>query len=204
VVDQLTISTFKSMIHQALTDVKARANEFSALDAICGDGDHGTAMSEALTGIDEAAFNGSEFKQMLGDMAMAAMSRSCGSTSTLIGSFFMGMGMIAEGSSLDVKQVRSMFRSGLNSVQMNTKARPGDKTLMDALVPAVEALDQADTDLKSMFEAAADAATAGANKTINMKAAFGRAKNYGDRSIGSADPGASSWACMFEAFSKAV
>jgi len=89
-------------------------------------------------------------------------------------------------------------------VQKNTKARPGDKTMMDALVPAVEALDNNSEDLKALFALAADAASRGAESTNGMKAAFGRAKNLGDRSIGSADPGAYSWACMFNAFSEVL
>ena len=78
------------MIDRALADVKARANEFSAMDAVCGDGDHGTAIVDALVGINESAEKGTEFKSMLGDMAMNAMSKSCGSTSTLVGAFFWG------------------------------------------------------------------------------------------------------------------
>ena len=192
------------MIRQALADVSARADEFSAMDAVCGDGDHGTAMVEALTAINESAQDAGEFKTMLGNMAMAAMSRSCGSTSTLIGAFFLGMSGQAEGDELPSDHVKIMFGGGLESVKKNTRAEPGDKTLMDALVPAVEALQGNSNDLSELFKQAAFAANRGAESTRNMKASFGRARNLGDRSIGSADPGAHSWACMFNAFSNVL
>ncbi|TKG91542.1 dihydroxyacetone kinase subunit L [Puteibacter caeruleilacunae] len=202
--DKLTVANFKSMIDQALADIKARADEFSALDAVCGDGDHGTAIVEALTAIQGSASQGTEFKTMLMDMAMTSMSKSCGSTSTLIGSFFMGMSMSVAGEELDSEQVKAMFKSGLEGVQKNTKAMPGDKTMMDTLVPAVEAFEKDTTDIKELFDAAAEAAAKGAESTIEMKAGFGRARNLGERSIGSADPGATSWACMFNAFASTL
>jgi dihydroxyacetone kinase-like protein len=90
-------------------------------------------------------------------------------------------------------------------VQKQTKAAKGDKTMMDALIPAVDAIRASGSDdLCELFAVAADAALQGAMKTVDMKANFGRARNYGDRSIGSADAGALSWACMFSAFHKSI
>ena len=98
-----------------------------------------------------------------------------------------------------------MFKSGLSNVQKQTKAQVGDKTMMDALIPAVQAMISCDTDdVRQLFQCAAQAALQGAADTVNMKANFGRARNYGERSIGYADSGASSWACMFESFAKAL
>ena len=201
----LSVDNFKSMIDLALVDISARADEFSALDAVCGDGDHGTAIVDALKAIDGSAKKGTEFKAMLSDMAMTAMTQSCGSTSTLIGAFFLGMGMSVEGAELSIDQVKAMFAGGLKNIQKNTPAKPGDKTMMDTLVPAVDAMVEGSfDDMKQLFSAAKDAALVGAESTIEMKAGFGRARNLGERSIGSADPGATSWACMFNAFSKAI
>lgn len=202
---KLTIDNFKSMISLALTEISARADRFSALDAITGDGDHGTAIVAALTAIDESARKGTEFKAMLDDMGFNVMLSTSGSTSTLLGAFFLGMGETAQGTELDVAAVKAMFRSGLAGVQKNTKAQVGDKTMMDALIPAVEAIANSPSDdIKAILAAGAEAARKGAEATVGMKANFGRARNYGERSIGSADAGASSWACMFEAFAKAV
>jgi dihydroxyacetone kinase-like protein len=77
--------------------------------------------------------------------------------------------------------------------------------MMDALIPAVEAIEaSASDDVAGILAAGAAAAVAGAEATVEMKANFGRARNYGERSIGSMDSGAASWSCMFKAFADAV
>lgn len=202
--EKLTIDAFKSMMNLALINITERAEELSILDAVAGDGDHGTAIVAALNAIMKAGESGVEFNEMLGNMAFGAMEESCGSTSTLMGAFFMGMADGAKGDELDVKEVKEMFRSGLTMLQMQTKAKVGDKTMMDALIPAVEAIENAEGDITQILNKGAEAALAGAEKTIAMKANFGRARNLGERSVGSVDPGATSWACMFESFSKAI
>lgn len=96
-----------------------------------------------------------------------------------------------------------MFRGGLTGVQEQTKAKPGDKTMMDALVPAVEAIEACESDdVKTLLKAGAEAALKGAEATVDMKANFGRARNLGKRSIGFADAGATSWACLFQSFAR--
>ena len=93
----------------------------------------------------------------------------------------------------------------LSDMQDITTAKVGDKTMMDALIPAVEAIQACDSaDVKAILTAGAEAAVKGAEATKDMKANFGRARNYGERSIGYADSGASSWSCMFDAFAKAL
>ncbi len=203
--ENLTIQDFKKMLSAALEQVKQREDEFSKLDAVIGDGDHGTAIVQALTSVVEAAEKGSEFKTMLNDIGFNVMLQTSGSTSTLIGALFLGMSDAAQGDSLTASQVKEMFKGGLANVQKQTKAQVGDKTMMDALVPAVQAMEACDTeDVRQLFNCAAQAALKGAADTVNMKANFGRARNYGERSIGYADSGASSWACMFESFANVL
>lgn len=202
---QLTIEAFKAMLDNALKQIKAREEEFSKLDAVIGDGDHGTAIVTALSAIHRIAQNGTEFKAMLGDMGMGVMLEVSGSTSTLLGAFFLGMSDHAAGTELDAAGVKAMFAGGLANVQQQTKAQRGDKTMMDALIPAVEAIQaSASDDIKEILTAGAAAALKGAEDTIPMKANFGRARNYGERSIGYADSGATSWSCMFAAFAEAL
>ncbi len=202
---QLTIDAFKAMLDNALKHIKEREEEFSKLDAVIGDGDHGTAIVTAFTAIHRIAQNGTEFKAMLGDMGMGVMLEVSGSTSTLLGAFFLGMSDHATGTELDAAGVKAMFAGGLANVQQQTKAQKGDKTMMDALIPAVEAMQACDSDdVKVVMEAGAKAALAGAESTVQMKANFGRARNYGERSIGFADSGATSWSCMFASFAEAL
>jgi len=202
--EKLTIDTFKVMMNNALQNITERADEFSKLDAIAGDGDHGTAIVAALKAVTKAGESGTEFKTMLTDMAFGAMQEACGSTSTLIGAFFLGLSDGAAGEELDAAQVKAMFAAGLANVQKQTQAKAGDKTMMDALIPAVETMQKSEGDIKTIMHNGAEAALNGAQKTIDMQANFGRARNLGERSVGHADPGASSWACMFDSFAKAL
>ncbi len=205
----LTIENFKAMMNLALANIKAREEEFSKLDAIAGDGDHGTAIVTALSIIAADAQEGTEFPAMLNDMGMGVMMKTSGSTSTLLGALFMGMGEALEPlqvtDEVNAAQLKAMFRGGLTGVQEQTKAKPGDKTMMDALVPAVEAIEACESDdVKTLLKAGAEAALKGAEATVDMKANFGRARNLGERSIGFADAGATSWACLFQSFAEGI
>jgi Dihydroxyacetone kinase len=201
----LTIDIFKQQLENALSNIKEREEEFSKLDAITGDGDHGTAIVTAFSAAVNAAAKADEFKAMLTDMGFAVMTETSGSTSTLLGAFFLGMSDGASGAELNADQIKAMFNAGLTNVCKQTKAAVGDKTMMDALIPAVEAIAQSGSDnISELFDAAAKAALEGAEKTVEMQAKFGRARNYGERSIGAADSGATSWACMFDAFADAL
>ncbi|MDR2969188.1 MAG: DAK2 domain-containing protein [Tannerellaceae bacterium] len=203
--EKLTIDGFKSMLENALLRIKEREEEFSKLDAVLGDGDHGTAIVTAFTCVAKTARQGTEFKAMLGDMGMGVMLEVSGSTSTLLGAFFLGMSDHSGGTELTAAEVRKMFAGGLANVKQQTKALVGDKTMMDALIPAVEAIESCPSgDIKEILQAGAEAAQRGADATIAMKANFGRARNYGERSIGTADSGAMSWSCMLKAFAETL
>jgi dihydroxyacetone kinase-like protein len=92
-------------------------------------------------------------------------------------------------------------------MRKQTPARPGDKTMLDALIPAVEALRAATSagpDVASAMKRAADAAARGAEGTRDMQARFGKARNLGERSKGTVDPGATSISCIFKGFADAV
>ena len=199
--ETLTIEAFNGMLQKALDRIKEREDEFSKLDAQTGDGDHGTAIVSALTAAVKAAENGTDFKAMLNDMGFAVMMETSGSTSTLLGAFFLGMSDAASGAELDAGGVKAMFAGGLSNVRKQTKAEVGDKTMMDALIPAVNALDACPSgNIGDLFPAAASEAQKGAEATIDMIAKFGRARNYGERSKGYMDSGAASWSAMFAAF----
>ena len=203
--DKLTIDDFKKMLRNALTCITERADEFSKLDAVLGDGDHGTAIVQSMSALVATAEQGTQLKPMLTDMSFNLMLEISGSTSTLLGGFFLGMSDNVQGDELDVAGVKALFAGGLEGVKKQTKAQRGDKTMMDALIPAVEAMQACTSeDIKEILTAGAEAAIKGAEATKDMKANFGRARNYGERSIGYADSGASSWSCMFDAFAKAL
>jgi len=202
----LTLQKFKEMIAAAGVDIRADEKRFSELDAAAGgDGDHGTAIVTAFNAMAKA--DGADFKGYLKALSDALQNEACGSTSTLYGAWIQGMSDAApEGATeLDTEAVAAIFTGGLEEIGFTTRARVGDKTLMDALMPATDALALAAGDgLAAMFKAAAEAAAKGSEATASMRAKFGRAKNLGDRSIGPVDAGSASMACIFNAFAKTI
>jgi len=202
----LSLSQFKTMVAAAGTDIRAQEKIFSELDAAAGgDGDHGTAIVTAFNAMAKA--EGTDFKGYLKALSDALQNEACGSTSTLYGAWLQGMSDAApEGAtSLDAAALAALFNGGLEEIGFTTKARVGDKTLMDALIPATEALVAAQAEgVVAMFLRGAEAAVKGSEATCAMRAKFGRAKNLGDRSIGPRDAGSASMACIFAAFAKTV
>ena len=204
-IETIGIEHFKKMFDAAFKEVQAKENYFSELDAQTGDGDHGTAIVTALNAVNNSMKQATDLKMMFTDAGFAAMSEASGSTSTLFGSLLMGMYDGVNSDEIDAKGVATIFRAGLTNMQKQTKAAVGDKTLMDALVPAVEALEKnQETGIESMFAAATIAAEDGAEKTKALVAKFGRARNLKEKVIGFIDPGAASMACIFGSFEKGL
>ena len=198
----MTLDQFKQVWARAAAKAAAREKDYSALDAAAGgDGDHGEAIVAATRAL--AAAQGADFKSLLGDMVSHLESDVSGSTSSLYGTLFEGMADAVDAgvTELDATGVADLFAAGLEELGFATKAKVGDKTFMDALIPAVEALKaHAAEGEPAMFAAAAAAAKAGSEATAQMQAKFGRAKNLGERSIGPIDAGSASnadiWACF--------
>jgi dihydroxyacetone kinase-like protein len=201
----LSRDRFVDMMASGLKAVEARKDELSALDGATGDGDHGIAICEALGAAVQAAKPESDFKTLLTEMAFATMTGSSGSTSTLIGAWLLGMADAAAKDELTPQETAVMFASGLSNVRQQTKADVGDKTIMDALIPASEALQShQDEGLGAMFAKAAEAADTGRARTADLVAKFGRARNLGDRVIGHVDAGATSMTIIFKAFADSL
>lgn len=202
----LTLAKFKEMVSAAATTIYANEKLYSELDAAAGgDGDHGTAIVTAFQAMSKA--EGADFKNYLKSLSDLLQSEACGSTSTLYGSWLQGMSDAApeNAAELNAEAVAAVFAGGLEEIGFTTRARVGDKTLMDALIPATDALKAAVAEgIPTMFAKAAAAAEKGSEATMQMRAKFGRAKNLGDRSIGPRDAGSASMSTIFAAFAKAV
>ena len=198
----MTLQEFKDVWKRAAEKIASRENDYSALDAAAGgDGDHGEAIVAATRAL--AAAEGGDFKSLLEDMVSHLESDVSGSTSSLYGTLFEGMADAVDAGKVELSapEIAELFAAGLEELGFATKAKVGDKTFLDALIPAVEALKaHAAEGEAAMFAAAAAAANAGSDATAQMQAKFGRAKNLGERSIGPIDAGSASnadiWACF--------
>jgi len=198
-IDLITKADFGRMVAGAAAEIRANHKTLSELDSTAGDGDHGTTMLRSMEKIEKAFASGTsdDLKVCLKDAGWSMLHVDGGASSSLLGVFFSGMAGAVSNNLTDI------FEAGLAAVRKQTRAEPGDKTMMDALVPAVIALRAARDEGKSVREAlhdAAAAAHAGAEATRHVQARYGRAKFLGERTLGHADPGATSMSLLFEGF----
>lgn len=193
------------MLKYSVKRVLPEVKQLNELDNLIGDGDHGTTMLKVMTSLrntmeDDTTGN---CKQLLDDAGWGMMSQDGGSASMLFGCFFSGMavGFIEEKPIADT--LVKMFCGGTSTLQKNSGARVGDKTMLDSLLPAVATFEESimgGTDHIEALRLATDAAWLGVDHTRGMLPVRGRAKNLGKRTIGVCDPGATSMALIFQGF----
>ncbi len=195
------------MLDAALASVEANLPMLNQLDSATGDGDHGTAILAAMKAASIGAKKDGSLAQTLETVGWDVMGGTSGSTSALTGSFFVGMAGAASSEELNADETIAMFEAGLGNVRTSTKAVIGDKTLMDALIPAIDAMSKmkgSGATLADLFRNAAAAAQAGAESTKDLVAKHGRARNLGERSRGHLDAGATSTALIYAAYAETV
>jgi len=180
--------------------------ELVKLDTAIGDGDHGTNMNRGMTKAMEklAAAEQPDSGAVLKTVAMALVSSVGGAAGPLYGTLFLQMGSALAGQSeVDLPAYAAAWRKGLEGVQARGKAEAGDKTMVDALIPAIGALETS-SDLSSGLRAAEQAAEEGMNATTPMIARKGRASYLGERSKDHQDPGATSTYYLFKSATEAL
>ena len=190
--------------------VAAEKQHLTQLDSAIGDADHGTNVDRGMTAVLAAleetppATVGEMFKLV----GMTLVSKVGGASGPLLGTFFLRFGTTAgDHPSIDAAGFAAALRAGLGGVVARGKAVAGDKTMYDALAPAVDALDDAlarGDDLGAALGAAAEAANDGRDATTPMLARKGRASYLGERSIGHQDPGATSSALLIDSAARAL
>jgi dihydroxyacetone kinase-like protein len=182
----------------------------TALDSAIGDADHGINMDRGFQSViqKKSDWEGADIGGILKSVGMTLMSSVGGASGPLYGTFFLRGGMaVASRQELSDDDILKMLTAGVEGVLQRGRPALGDKTMYDALAPALEALgsslgngDQAATALSE----AVRAAEAGMQATIPMQARKGRASYLGERSIGHQDPGATSAYLILKALLDAV
>ncbi|MCW2508999.1 MAG: dhaL [Modestobacter sp.] len=202
--DGLRTADLEAWIREFARVVAEHREELTALDSAIGDADHGTNMDRGMTaavGALEAA-PPADPAALLKQVGMTLVSKVGGASGPLYGTFFLRMAGALGPEPADAAAFARALRAGLEGVVARGKAEPGDKTMLDALVPACAALDEAlasGKPLGAALEAAADAARQGRDATIPLVARKGRASYLGERSAGHQDPGATSTALLLDA-----
>jgi dihydroxyacetone kinase-like protein len=180
------------------------------LDSPIGDADHGINMARGFSKVVEKLPSVAEtdIGNILKTSGMTLLSTVGGASGPLYGTFFMRAGAALQGKQeLDGADLLKLLETGIEGVVQRGRAELGDKTMIDALVPAVQALKtslEAGGDLTHALEACAAAAEAGAQSTIPLVARKGRASYLGERSAGHQDPGATSAAYLLSALLEVV
>jgi dihydroxyacetone kinase-like protein len=194
----VTDEQVRDWIRRFADAVAEHRTELVRLDTAIGDGDHGTNMDrgmrkavEKLDGVD-----GDDIGALLKAVGLALVSSVGGAAGPLYGTLFLQMGMASGGrEELDLAGWADALEAGAKGVQARGKAEPGDKTMIDALLPAVAALREAEQEGAALGDAlrrSASAAEEGMRATVPLEARKGRASYLGPRSAGHQDPGATS------------
>ena len=183
-------------------EFEARIDELDGLDAAIGDGDHGTNMARGMaTASTIVPSPGTTTRQYLNQVGMALVSSVGGASGPLFGTFFLRVGQLWQ-SPHSVSSIWQALKAGRDGIASRGRAKVGDKTMLDALCPAVDVLEHAamerDEEPSASLTRAAAAAWAGAEATRDMVARRGRAAHYGERSVGHIDPGAVSMAMILD------
>jgi phosphoenolpyruvate---glycerone phosphotransferase subunit DhaL len=176
------------------------------LDTAIGDADHGANMRRGMEKVRERLENPDshceDIRTLLRAVAMTLISAVGGAAGPLYGTFFLRAATVPDGGqSIDLAGLTRMFRYGLDGLQQRGKAHLNDKTMVDAIQPAVEAMEAAVASNQSLAVALASARQAarlGMQHTMRIPANKGRASYLGPRSIGHQDPGATSAYYLFE------
>lgn len=192
--DNLSVEETKAMLLTVADAIIAAEPILTDADRALGDGDHGIGMTRGLTATREA-LAGVEFEsvaKVFSAAGMAMISSMGGASGAIFGTLFRAGGKaLKESETFGSQELAKLLTSANEAIMKRGGAKPGDKTMIDALAPAAaKAVEVAGTPLAEALCAVADAAEAGKEASKGMIATMGRAKTLGEKSLGKADAGA--------------
>lgn len=205
ILDKAAISSMLAASAQLMAE---QSDWLSEIDSRFGDGDHGVTILKISKLILERLPQWGEesIKEFFDALGVAIMAVRGGSAGPLYGTMVGGLGVKLgdNENQLDADGVRRMFAGSLEEMQDITTAKVGDKTMMDALIPAVEAVQLAQGEPADLLRAAADGAEAGAKASEDFISKFGRARVYKEQTIGTPDAGAVSTALFIRGLANGI
>ena len=180
------------------------------LDNAIADGDHGINMARGFAAMTDkvAGLGEKDIGTVLKTAGMTVVSAVGGSAGPLYGTAFMRAGMVMAGrDTMDMSDLLACMKAAVEGVMMRGRAVRGEKTMLDAMIPALDAMEKATADgtsPKEAIETGVKAAADGVEYTKTIAATKGRASYIGERSIGHQDPGATSFTYLLDVIAKAV
>jgi len=202
-VNKLSTQDFKDIIHVTIDSVIANEKYFCELDSVAGDGDFGTSLASGFRAIESNwdSLDDGDIGKFLLSCSKILMTNCGGASGPIWGNALRKAGSYAKGTtSVNLQELAELMDAMVAGVKKVGGAELGDKTLLDALIPAAKSLEESAEDgseLKEAIEKAVDKADEGAENTKEIAAKKGRARYLGDRSIGNYDPGAKAISVLF-------
>ncbi|AHF93509.1 Dak phosphatase [Opitutaceae bacterium TAV5] len=197
-----TATGTRDLLIAAFTELVSKKDYLNELDSQLGDGDHGSTIArggEAAIAALTAKSAPASVNEAFTAAGTAMMTSMGGASGVLFGVFLRAAGLCAPAQTLDAATLAGFIEKGVGELERKTPARVGDKTMMDALIPAAAALrGAAGQPLADALQAAATAARAGSDSTSGMLPRLGRAATLGERARAPRDPGSTSIAILFE------
>jgi dihydroxyacetone kinase-like protein len=206
--DSLDGPAIVAMLRSAAELVLNNEPALTKADQAVGDGDHGIGMARgctaALAALDELGAAPTPKAAFIA-VSRAILTATGGASGAVFGTFFRAAGNAIAADCVDRESLAFALGEGAKAVMARGKAKPGDKTMLDALLPAIESLREGGpADFAVLGRLAAEAARQGADATANMTANTGRAKMLGQRAVGHVDPGALSVSFLFEGMARSL
>lgn len=193
--------TFIKLLNNAADTFLENTDALTKIDSKFGDGDHGITISKIAGAIKNHTQQESDrsIKEILEAIGTQIMNIGGGSAGPLYGTMIGGLSDgLNDEDEIDEILLKQMFSACLENMYAITKARIGDKTMMDALIPAVEAMNKANGDVRAVLKAGSDASQKGAKASEDFISKFGRARSYKEQTLGVSDAGATSTALFFQ------
>lgn len=199
----MNILAFGRAFARACNDMTSHTEELCRLDAYIGDGDHGVTVERGFKAAIEALTQKQTPQELFFAIGESMSDAMGGAIGPLYGMFWRGVGKALRDEDITPQSVGKAWRQGCDAVMRVGKAQRGEKTIVDAMLPSVEAAEPAES-LSETLTAMAQAANAGAQETVGMQASKGRARFLGERAMGRMDPGAYSYALFLEHLAQEV
>ena len=191
----LTVEQLQQALIQASQVIIANEPLLTQIDSIIGDGDHGTGMRDGFSVLQETlkSTRYPDIFALMRDAGIALVKTMGGASGVIFGTMFIaGHEGVRDRTQMDARELVEFFRAGAASIAKRGRTSPGDKTMLDALLPAVDAMEQAW--LKAAYQGALD----GVEATKTMLSRKGRSKNFREKTLGIPDPGAVSVSLIFK------
>lgn len=208
--DKIDVCLMKKMLLYAADKIIRNEPYLTEIDTVIGDGDHGSGMKRGFTVLKKYLTDNriEELDTLCKETGLELLKSMGGASGVIFGTMFIGgVDCLPHGKETDLHQLAEYFMHGEMAIERRGRTKPGQKTMLDALMPAALSLkDSADKeeDICTAFRKAAYASKEGADNSRLLKGSVGRSKNFKEAAVGLPDPGAVSVSLIFQAFSEAV